>query len=575
MERPFALIFETLADILKPDHLVKTYLQLVNHEDHNVRISCISLVINMHHLLRERGYPLFCDMLMTGPIQTLASDSVAEVREALLEQISFVGQHLEELEPSLAKEELVPILKELASDESQQTRINLCSKLSKFSSVLGETEILPLYVKLLKDSEPNVREMTIRNLKDLLKEFNGKAFIQKLMDEAIPSLLSDQWDQVREALAEQISLIGNHMDPSLVKEKLLPIIEALRTDPSNTVRRRTMESLSVMKYISVQVNIARPHHSHVAMTPYRTPSTFGTPSITELLATTPRRQYPASCPPSSRSISSETNQNPKTPTNPFATSMSHRESGAVPLFPSGGAHPIDNEEDIFLFGSHRRSIFEHQKHDAFNSDSHSSRDFKDDGDDHRHSDGRGGWNEEEEEKRLDEEEDEFFHAMSRGDLAKMSWMSGGDLDVVRCLNRILSFKKLEDLDTIQCCADFMANCLSKREFFEVAPNFGFIIFDGKVLGEHIGDEGLEWKWKQQCHKIHGCGIGENKKRLWKWQNPVLQKYGIKIENGCLISMHKDIDIGGGGSFAFPSGYLKLRLSLRPNRSNSHHFDPQQ
>merc|ERR1719295_1544207 len=401
MERPFALIFETLADILKPDHLVKTYLQLVNHEDHNVRISCISLVINMHHLLRERGYPLFCDMLMTGPIQTLASDSVAEVREALLEQISFVGQHLEELEPSLAKEELVPILKELASDESPQTRLNLCSKLSKFSSVLGETEILPLYVKLLKDSEPNVREKTIRNLKDLLKEFNGKAFIQKLMDEAIPSLLSDQWDQVREALAEQISLIGNHMDPSLVKEKLLPIIEALRTDPSNTVRRRTMESLSVMKYISVQVNIARPHHSHVAMTPYRTPSTFGTPSITELLATTPRRQYPASCPPSSRSISSETNQNPKTPTNPFATSMSHRESGAVPLFPSGGAHPIDNEEDIFLFGSHRRSIFEHQEHDAFDSDSHSSRDFEDDDDDHRHSDGRGGWNEEEEEKRLD------------------------------------------------------------------------------------------------------------------------------------------------------------------------------
>merc|ERR1719385_519650 len=87
--------------------------------------------------------------------------------------------------------------------------------------------------------------------------------------------------------------------------------------------------------------------------------------------------------PLSRSISSETNQNPKTPTNPFATSMSHRESGAVPLFPSGGAHPIDNEEDIFLFGSHRRSIFEHQEHDAFDSDSHSSRDF------------------EEEEKRLD------------------------------------------------------------------------------------------------------------------------------------------------------------------------------
>jgi len=105
--------------------------------------------------------------------------------------------------------------------------------------------------------------------------------------------------------------------------------------------------------------------------------------------------------PLSRSISSETNQNPKTPTNPFATSMSHRESGAVPLFPSGGAHPIDNEEDIFLFGSHRRSIFEHQEHDAFDSDSHSSRDFEDDDDDHRHSDGRGGWNEEEEEKRLD------------------------------------------------------------------------------------------------------------------------------------------------------------------------------
>ena len=141
------------------DEVSPLYIKLLQDSEPQVRKSTILI---LKDLLSVTNGELFSKPLINGPIQSLASDSVAEVREALAEQISYVGKYLD---GNIAKEKLLPILKKLASDESPQTRLNLCSKLSNVSSILGidlfESEILPLLNEVTIDQKWRVRNSLV------------------------------------------------------------------------------------------------------------------------------------------------------------------------------------------------------------------------------------------------------------------------------------------------------------------------------------------------------------------------------------------------------------------------------
>ena len=136
--------------------------------------------------------------LISGSVQALASDSVIEVREALAEQI--IGQYLA-AEVSQAK--LLPILKKLASDESPQTLLNLCSKLSVVLSILGvelfEAQILPLLNEVTIDQKWRVRNSIATNIVQIGIQM-GDILLQWLKDPA---------STVRETAALQVHLLDD------------------------------------------------------------------------------------------------------------------------------------------------------------------------------------------------------------------------------------------------------------------------------------------------------------------------------------------------------------------------------
>merc|ERR1712173_252004 len=135
--------------------------------------------------------------------------SVAEVREALAEQISFVGKHLDN---QVAKEKLLPILKKLASDESPQTRLNLCSQLSNVSSILGielfESEILPLLNEVTIDQKWRVRNSIVTNIAVIGIQMKKEKFCKSRLRDILLQSLKDPASTVRETAAQQVYLLN-------------------------------------------------------------------------------------------------------------------------------------------------------------------------------------------------------------------------------------------------------------------------------------------------------------------------------------------------------------------------------
>jgi len=136
----------------------------------------------------------FAQKIVSGALQGLVSDSVAEVREALAEQIACLGECLGR---EGAKEKLLPILKKLASDESPVARLNLCSKLAAVCKILGidlfETDILPLLKEVTIDQRWRVRNSIVINIApigiQMGKDKFGKSRLKEILVQSLKTLL--------------------------------------------------------------------------------------------------------------------------------------------------------------------------------------------------------------------------------------------------------------------------------------------------------------------------------------------------------------------------------------------------
>jgi len=189
------------------DEVSPLYIKLLQDSEPQVRKSTILI---LRELLSVTHGDQFAKPLINGPVQSLASDSVAEVREALAEQISFIGQYLE---TAVAKEKLLPILKKLASDESPQTRLNLCSKLSNVAQILGidlfESEILPLLNEVTIDQKWRVRNSIVTNIAQIGILMGQEKFSKSRLRDILIQSLKDPASTVRETAAQQVNELNS------------------------------------------------------------------------------------------------------------------------------------------------------------------------------------------------------------------------------------------------------------------------------------------------------------------------------------------------------------------------------
>jgi len=173
------------------DQVSPLYIKLLQDSEPQVRKSTILILSDMLDSIKSSNsfQKNFSKPLIQGPIQSLASDSVAEVREALAEQITFIGPYYQK---NVIKEKFLPILKKLASDESPQTRLNLCSQLSNVSSILGielfESEILPLLNEVTIDQKWRVRNSIITNIAKIGQQMGKESFSKSRMRDIFDSI---------------------------------------------------------------------------------------------------------------------------------------------------------------------------------------------------------------------------------------------------------------------------------------------------------------------------------------------------------------------------------------------------
>jgi len=235
----------SLASICKHlavDKVVQTvgplYTKLLQDSEPQVRKASILI---FEDLLSIKGGACGAKMaanLISGPVQALASDSVAEVREALAEQISFIGQYLE---AQVAQEKLLPILKKLASDESPQTRLNLCSKLSAVSSILGmelfEAEILPLLNEVTIDQKWRVRNSIVTNIAQIGIQMGADKFRESRLRDILLQSLKDPASTVRETAALQVHLLNDEFGFEWMQQFIFEEMNKIYSQSGNYLHR--------------------------------------------------------------------------------------------------------------------------------------------------------------------------------------------------------------------------------------------------------------------------------------------------------------------------------------------------
>jgi len=232
----------SICTFLSVDKVVSTvgplYTKLLQDSEPQVRKASILI---FEDLLAIKGGSCGAKMaanLISGPVQALASDSVAEVREALAEQISFIGQYLDE---TVAQEKLLPILKKLASDESPQTRLNLCSKLSAVSSILGmelfEAEILPLLNEVTIDQKWRVRNSIVTNIAQIGIQMGADKFRESRLRDILLQSLKDPASTVRETAALQVHLLNDEFGFEWMQQFIFEEMNKIYSQSGNYLHR--------------------------------------------------------------------------------------------------------------------------------------------------------------------------------------------------------------------------------------------------------------------------------------------------------------------------------------------------
>jgi len=188
-------------------------------------------------------------------LEQLTNELMENMRQSIVDITKKIAQKTEDEK----SQDIVPsFIKAAVEDDSWRVRKHMAINLSDICKYLKKKtindNIIPLYIKLLQDSEPQVRKETILILDKIILTTDGDSFSKPLINGPIQALASDSVNEVREALAEQVSCLGNYLNKNMAKEKLLPILKKLAADESSITRLNLCSKLSqVSKILGIEL----------------------------------------------------------------------------------------------------------------------------------------------------------------------------------------------------------------------------------------------------------------------------------------------------------------------------------
>jgi len=211
------------------------YVKLLQDSEPQVRKSAI---LALEKIINTTDGQNFALPIANGPLQSLANDSVGEVREALADQIACLGLHLDQ---TSAKEKLFPILKKLASDESPLARLNLCSHLADVSNILGislfEQDVLPLLKEVTVDQKWRVRNSIVKNIGQIGIQMGKESFSTSRLREILVQSLKDPASTVRDTATKQLELLNEKFGFDWMSKYLFEEMKSIYSTSGNYLHR--------------------------------------------------------------------------------------------------------------------------------------------------------------------------------------------------------------------------------------------------------------------------------------------------------------------------------------------------
>uniref|UniRef100_A0A914XWH8 Phosphatase PP2A regulatory subunit A/Splicing factor 3B subunit 1-like HEAT repeat domain-containing protein n=1 Tax=Panagrolaimus superbus TaxID=310955 RepID=A0A914XWH8_9BILA len=134
-------------------------------------------------------------------------------------------------------EQILPVVKPLASDANQHVKVSLASVVMELAPLLGEqTEehLLPIFLTMLRDDTPEVRLNIISSLDKVSKVIGQNELTTSLLSKIVPS--NEDILRVRSALVEYIlPLHAERHHQQFFEEKLLKLCMTWLTDPASAI----------------------------------------------------------------------------------------------------------------------------------------------------------------------------------------------------------------------------------------------------------------------------------------------------------------------------------------------------
>ena len=176
----------------------------------------------------------------------LLKDPEGEVRDvASMKLAGFCSGLPTENRTKIIIEQVLPVVKPLATDSNQHVKISLASVVMGLAPLLGEKEtvdhLLPIFLSMLKDDTPEVRLNIISSL-DKVGNVIGQLELTHSLLPAIVELAEDGKWRVRLAIVEYMPLLAEQLDQTFFEEKLLSLCKGWLVD-HGTLRFACLRSI--------------------------------------------------------------------------------------------------------------------------------------------------------------------------------------------------------------------------------------------------------------------------------------------------------------------------------------------
>ena len=131
-------------------------------------------------------------------LQQLTNELMENMRQSMVDIVKKIAEKSEDEK----KQDIVTdFVKAAVEDDSWRVRKHLAEQLSNICQHMDKdkvnSDISPLYVKLLQDSEPQVRKSAILALENIIKTTDGASFSLPIANGPLQSLANDNVGEVR------------------------------------------------------------------------------------------------------------------------------------------------------------------------------------------------------------------------------------------------------------------------------------------------------------------------------------------------------------------------------------------